>query len=79
MPRIDIDQFDKEPSVGDKVKVVGKVKEIEDGMVEISYDEVTIVNKKDKDRDESDNSDDSEVDGMMTTDEALNTYFDQNQ
>lgn len=79
MPRIDIDKFDKEPSVGDKVKVVGKVKEIEDGMVEISYDEVTIVNKKDKDRDESDNSDDSKVDGMMTTDEALNTYFDQNQ
>lgn len=79
MPRIPVSEFDKEPSVGDKVKVVGKVKEIEDGMVEISYDEVKILNKKDKDRDESDNSDESMVDGNMTTDEALDTFFDQNR
>lgn len=88
MPRLNIDEFNEEPSVGDKVKVVGKVKSIEDGMVEISYDKVTIMDKKRrKNRDNDDDDDDDFVevseettvtDGM-NADEALNRYFSENR
>lgn len=48
MPTINIDMFDESPKVGDKVKVLGKVKNInqDTGEVEVSYDDVSIVNKK---------------------------------
>lgn len=60
MPKLDIDKFDEAPHVGDKIKVTGKVKSIDEdtGMVEVSYDEVKIVDekkrKKRKDRDDDD-------------------------
>lgn len=60
MPKIDIDDFDEAPRIGDKVKVTGKVKSIDEdsGMVDVSYDEVKIVDekkrKKRKDRDDDD-------------------------
>lgn len=48
MPRLNIDQFEETPNVGDKVKVIGKVKSIDEdsGMVEVSYDDVSIVGKE---------------------------------
>lgn len=50
MPTLDIDMFDDEPKVGDKIKVTGKVKSIDEdsGDVEVSYDDVNIVDKDDK-------------------------------
>lgn len=46
MPTLNVDQFDTPPHVGDHVKVLGKVKSINDqtGEVDVSYDTVTIVN-----------------------------------
>lgn len=89
MPKLDIDQFDKEPSLGDKVKIVGKVKSIEDGMVEISYDKVTIMDKKRrKNRDDNNDDDDDDfvevseettVTDGVSADEALNRYFSENR
>lgn len=58
MPRIDIDLFDESPKVGDKVKVMGKVKSINEdtGEVEVSYDDVSIVkNKKKRNNNDDDN------------------------
>lgn len=48
MPRLDIDLFDEEPKVGNKVRVTGKVESINEdtGMVEVSYDDVKIVDTK---------------------------------
>lgn len=40
MPKLDIDQFETPPEVGDTVTITGKVQEIKDGNVEISYDSV---------------------------------------
>lgn len=56
MPKINIDEFDESPKVGDKVKVMGVVKFIDEdsGEVEVSYDDVKIV-KKDKKRSDDDN------------------------
>lgn len=67
MPTIDIDQFDEAPHVGDKVKVLGKVKSIDEdtGEVEISYDTVKILDdkkrKKKRNRDDDDDDDFEEV------------------
>lgn len=59
MPRISIDMFDESPKVGDKVKVMGKVKSINEdtGEVEVSYDDVSVVKNKKRD-DNDDNNDD---------------------
>lgn len=48
MPTLDIDQFDEAPNVGDKVRVTGKVKSIDEdsGEVEVTYDDVKIVDEK---------------------------------
>lgn len=50
MPTLDLDMFDDAPKVGDKIKVTGKVKSIDEdsGDVEVSYDDVNIVDKDDK-------------------------------
>lgn len=83
MPKINIEEFETEPSVGDKVKVVGKIKEIEDGMVEISYDKVTIMDKKDRKDDDDEFMEVSEEETVtsngMSADEALNRYFSENR
>lgn len=68
MPRIDIDMFDESPKVGDKVKVMGKVKSINEdtGEVEVSYDDVSIVkNKKKRDRDNDDDDNDYNDDKIV--------------
>lgn len=59
MPKISIDEFDESPKTGDKVKVMGVVKFIDEdsGEVEVSYDDVKIV-KKDKKQDRSDDDND---------------------
>lgn len=87
MPRLDIDMFDDEPKVGDKVKVMGKVKSIDEdsGEVEVTYDDVSIVDKKKrkKRRDSNDDIYDDEtivVDTQMqpqsqTLDQALAQSF----
>lgn len=55
--------FDEDPKVGDKVKVTGKVESINEdsGTVEVSYDDVKIVDpkkrKKRRDRDDDDDDD----------------------
>lgn len=60
MPILDIDMFDEDPKVGDKVKVLGKVESIDEetGEVDVSYDDVKIVDdkkrKKRRDRDDDD-------------------------
>lgn len=61
MPRLDIDMFESEPKVGNKVKVLGKVKSIDEdtGEVEVTYDKVTIVKRR-KDRKDNDNDDDDD-------------------
>jgi len=55
MPTLNVDQFDKAPSVGDKVKVLGKVKSINEqtGEVDVSYDDVSIVNSSPKKKSDS--------------------------
>lgn len=71
MPKIDIDMFDETPKVGDKVKVTGKVKNIDEdsGEVEVSYDEVSIVEKRKKRSDRNDDDDnDDDMDETMTLD-----------
>lgn len=54
MPKLNIDQFDESPNVGDKVRVMGKVESIDEdsGEVEVSYDDVKIVKEKRKKRDD---------------------------
>lgn len=76
MPKIDIDMFDDSPKVGDKVKVIGKIKFIDEdsGEVEVSYDDVSII-KKDKNR--SDRGDDNN-DEMMDETMTINTEMDPN-
>lgn len=63
MPKLDIDMFDNEPKVGDKIKVMGKVRSIDEdsGEVEVSYDDVTIVKKNKKRRSDNDDDDDDDV------------------
>lgn len=85
MPTLSIDLFDEEPRVGDKVKVMGKVKSIDEdsGEVEVSYDDVKIVDeKKRKKRRNRDDDDFEEVvveTGMppesQSLDEALSQAF----
>lgn len=62
MPKLDIDEFDETPKVGDKVKVMGKVESIDEdsGQVEVSYDDVSIVKKRKKNRRDNDEDDDFE-------------------
>lgn len=83
MPILDIDMFDEDPKVGDKVKVMGKVKSIDEetGEVDISYDDVKIVDekkrKKRRNRD-NDNDDDDDVeifvdDQTYPQDQSLDT------
>lgn len=70
MPTIDIDLFDDAPKVGDDVKVLGKVESIneETGDVEISYDDVKIVEKgKKKRKKRRDNDDDDDMDEVIFT------------
>lgn len=76
MPTIDIDKFDETPKVGDKIRVKGTVKSIDEdnGEVEVTYGDVSIVDKKkrkkrrDNDDDDWDDDDDDVVyvrDDMM--------------
>lgn len=67
MPTLDIDQFDETPRVGDKIKVTGKVKSIDEdtGEVDVTYDDVSIVDKKRKKRRNRDNDDDDDVDEVV--------------
>lgn len=55
--------FDEDPKVGDKVKVLGKVDSIDEetGEVEVTYDDVKIIDpKKRKKRRNRDNDDDDD-------------------
>lgn len=79
--------FDENPKVGDKVRVTGKVKSIDEetGEVDISYDDVKIVKKKrSRDSDNDEDEDDDDVDMVMrpeifpesqTLDSALGRAF----
>lgn len=64
MPRLDIDMFDEEPKVGDKVKVLGKVKSINEdsGEVEVSYDDVKIIDEKKRKKRRDYDSEDEVID-----------------
>lgn len=59
MPVIDIDKFDETPKVGDKIKVEGRVKSIDedDGTVEVTYGDVSIMQKRKKRRNRDDDDD----------------------
>lgn len=67
MPKLDLDMFDDAPKIGDKVKVMGKVKSIDEdsGEVTVTYDDVSIVKKSKKRRN---NDDDDDVDVVFTED-----------
>lgn len=69
MPILDIDMFDEDPNVGDKVRVTGKVKSIDEetGEVDISYDDVKIVDEK-KRKKRRDNDDDMDDDVEIVVD-----------
>lgn len=70
MPKLNIEDFDDTPHVGDKVKVMGKVNHINEdsGEVDVSYDNVSIV-KKHKNRNHDSNND--VVDETVTTNEQV--------
>lgn len=70
MPTIDIDMFDEDPNVGDKVRVTGKVKSIDEetGEVDISYDDVKIVDEKKRKRNRRDRDDDMDDDVEIVVD-----------
>lgn len=63
MPILDIDMFDEDPKVGDKVRVTGKVNSIDEetGEVDISYDDVKIVDEKKRKRNRRDDDMDDDV------------------
>lgn len=77
--------FDETPKVGDKIRVTGKVKEINDdtGEVEVTYDDVNIVKKKRKSRNNDDDDNDTDMENMpaetmpefQTYDQALSRAF----
>lgn len=76
MPTLDIDMFDNEPHVGNKVKVIGKIESINEdtGEVEVTYDKVTIVRKRKSDRKRSDNdNDDDDDDDVFITETNTET------
>ena len=79
MPTLNIDQFDTEPKVGDKVRVEGKVKSIntDTGEVDVSYDNVDIVNKRKKSSSNSDSTDNIDNTDKMTTDNNPGMNLDQ--
>lgn len=83
MPILNIDDFETEPRVGNKVKVIGRVKSIDEdsGEVDVTYDKVTIVKKSKnrKDRDDDDDDDDDIIvrDTMETETEPNQMNLDQ--
>lgn len=89
MPKLDIDMFDETPKVGDNIKVEGKVESIdkESGEVDVTYGDVSIVEKKKKKtrRDRNNDEDDEIVfeqemiPNTQTLDQALAQSFPQTQ
>lgn len=88
MPKLNIDMFPKPPKVGDKVKVLGKVENIDEGSgeVEVSYDDVSFVNKKSSDNNSQDegSSDNNTMDDQtnpesQSLDDALGQAFNKTQ
>lgn len=78
MPKLDIDMFEESPKVGDKVKVIGKINHIdeESGEVDVSYDTVSVVNKRKKKDRSDDESDDTETpmdEEVVTNDQSLDS------
>lgn len=67
MPTIDIDKFDETPKVGDKIKVEGRVQSIDedDGTVEVTYGDVSIMQKRKKRRNRRDDDDDDFTDEVV--------------
>jgi len=79
MPKLNIDQFDTEPSVGQKVRVEGEVKSIDQdtGEVEVSYDKVETIDRSESSEENSESSDNS-VQGV-NLDDALKKSFNYTQ
>lgn len=77
--------FDDAPNVGDKIKVIGKVKSIDEdnGEVDVSYDDVSIVKNMKENMDSEDGEDemmeDSTMSNSQSLDEALSKAFPQTQ
>ena len=76
MPKLNIDDFNETPKIGDVVKVTGKVQSINEdtGEVEVSYDEVTVSDKSKEPK-----GDDSMNEESQDLDNALAQAFPQNQ
>lgn len=72
MPKIDIDMFEDSPKVGDKVKVMGEIESIDEdtGEVEVSYDDVSIVDKSKKKKKRSRDQKDDFMDRVVVEDEV---------
>lgn len=80
MPKLNVDMFDTEPSVGDKIKVLGTIKSIDTktGDVEASYDDVAILtgNNSDQNSGPQDmNQDQNGVPQSQSLDAALAKAF----
>ena len=80
--------FDDQPKVGDMIKVMGKVKSIDEdnGEVDVSYDDVSIVKNMKKSRDseegeegEDEMMEDSTMSNSQSLDDALSKAFPQTQ
>lgn len=81
MPKLNIDEFDESPKVGDKIRVVGEIKSIDEetGEVNASYDKITIVNKEINDDDTEIETEDEVMPQDQSLDAALARSFPNNQ
>lgn len=75
MPKLNIEDFETPPQVGQTVRVEGKVKSIDEdsGEVDVSYDKIEITEGSDNESDEG--SEDSEESGDLSLDAALKKNF----
>lgn len=80
MPRLGIDMFDETPKVGDRVKVMGKVDSIDEetGEVEVTYGDVSIVDKKKRKKRRNNDNDDDFEEVVYTQDETMDPQMNPN-
>lgn len=77
MPNLNVSDFEKQPSVGDKIRVEGEIKSIDTGTgeVEASYDSIKILNKKRSSDEGESSSEENSPETSMDLDQALEKNF----
>lgn len=78
MPTLNVSDFDHAPKVGDAITVDGKVKSINEdtGEVDVSYDKISFVNKKESTKNAMPNE---TMPNSNSLDQALSQAFDKTQ